>query len=135
MWYDMADKMDMILDALTEMRTDIGIIKQDVAGLKQDVAGLKQEVAVLKQDVAGLKQEVKSLDGRLSRVEEKVDALGVTVKENTEMIKALTNRTDMLDAKMDGLTLGTASTAQVQAVRREFREHLRNIGQAFMIEA
>ena len=106
--------MDMILDALTEMRTDIGIIKQDVAGLKQ---------------------EVKSLDGRLSRVEEKVDALGVTVKENTEMIKALTNRTDMLDAKMDGLTLGTASTAQVQAVRREFREHLRNIGQAFMIEA
>ena len=124
----MADKMDKIFDALTEMKPDIGSIKQDVAGIKQDVAGVKQELAEVKQ-------EVKALDGRLSCVEEKVDTLGVTVKENSDMIKALMNRTDMIDAKIDGLTVSTASTKQVQAVRQEFGERLRGIGQAFMKEA
>jgi len=127
--------MDKIFDALTEMKTDIGSIKQDVEGIKQDVEGIKQDVAGVKQELAEVKQEVKALDGRLSCVEEKVDTLGVTVKENSDMIKALMNRTDMIDAKIDGLTVSTASTKQVQAVRQEFGERLRGIGQAFMKEA
>lgn len=46
---------------------------------------------------------------KLNTLETKLGNLEGRTKENTDLIHALINRTDIIDAKLDGLTVSTAS--------------------------
>ena len=55
------------------VHAEIGVLKADVSTLKADVSTLKADVNTLKADVAIMKRDIASLDGRLTRLEEKVE--------------------------------------------------------------
>ena len=76
------------------MKGEVAHLKTEVAGVKSEVAHLKTEVAGVKAEVADVKEDVSRLDGRLGRLEEKVEtraakadlfkvALGVVVAQTT----------------------------------------------------
>lgn len=65
----MEQKLDLILQKLGTIDTDIKGMKSDIAELKSDVAELKSDVAVLKDDVAELKTDVKLLKTRVDVLE------------------------------------------------------------------
>ena len=72
------------------------------SGLKRVEAGvkiLKSDVQVLKSDVQILKFGVKKLDVRMDRFEAKVDTVAGRVIENSESIKSLEGRVDILESK------------------------------------
>jgi archaellum component FlaC len=97
-----ADKLDLILDGIGELRQitralvarqdemdakldalamDVHLMKNEVAGLKLEVAELKQEVAELKQDVTTLKQDFAELKDGQERHERILETLALRVLE------------------------------------------------------
>ena len=88
---------EAVRDAVTEgvaTKADIAGVENEVVGVKGEVAHLKTEVVGVKSEVAGVKKDVSRLDGRLGRLEEKVEtragkadlfkvALGVVVAQTT----------------------------------------------------
>ena len=64
-----------MVNDITDLKTDMAVVKTDVAGLKADmtvvktdVAGLKADMAVVKTDVAGLKADVTDLKADMAAV-------------------------------------------------------------------
>ena len=89
------EMLQVILQKVTGMETDISGLKDDMTGLKTDVAGLKDDVAGLKTDVAGLKTDVAELrsdvDGLKSDMHEvKADVAGLKT-EMAEVKERVTN--------------------------------------------
>ena len=97
------NKEDKILELLVDLTTDMRDVKTRLGNVERDVATLKSDVATLKSDVATLKSDVATLKDN--------------VAENTLMINAMRTNLEMLDAKMDGLTVNTPSRKQVDAIR------------------
>ena len=57
---------------VSELRSDVDDLKADMVGVKTDVAGLKTDVAELKTDVTGLKTDVAELKTEMVEVKERV---------------------------------------------------------------
>lgn len=68
----------------------------------------------------------------LETVSEDVKGMRATVQENSDMIKAITHRLEMLDSKMDGLQATTASIKQMQDFKRNMSERLRELADGIM---
>lgn len=63
-------KLDLILQKIVGVETDISSLKEDVTGLKEDVTGLKGDVADLKEDVKRLDRNDKLILDEVERVHE-----------------------------------------------------------------
>ena len=61
---------------VAELKTDVAVLKTDVAELKTDVAVLKTDVAELKTDVAILKTDMVWLKDGFTELSRKMSALG-----------------------------------------------------------
>ena len=92
---------ERILSVLSEMQKDIN-------GLKKDFVEMRQDMDEMRQDVNGLKSQV---------------------DENTKILGAVVKRLEMVDAKIDGLAITTASTKAVQDLRVSIGEHFMRMGQ------
>lgn len=67
--------LGQILDELKLLRNDMGSLKADVATLKTDVAGLQAGQQEHAQILRALEHRAQENGARLTRLEEKVDAL------------------------------------------------------------
>ncbi|MEG0395774.1 MAG: hypothetical protein RR576_03370 [Oscillospiraceae bacterium] len=66
------EMLQLILNKVTTLETDMSTVKQDVSGLKQDLSTVKQDVSGLKQDVSAVKQDVSGLKQDMSAVKQEV---------------------------------------------------------------
>ena len=79
-----SQKLDLLLEQMSEFRKELGGLREDVSELKTDVAQLKTDVAQLKEDVSELKERVSSLEGRMSVVEATLKETRVELENFTE---------------------------------------------------
>ncbi len=54
-------KLDLILEGMSELKTDMVQVKADIVELKEDVAELKTDVSVLKADMLEVKVDITEL--------------------------------------------------------------------------
>ena len=66
---------EIVLEKLSNIETDVSVLKTDVSGLKDDVSVLKTDVSGLKDDVSILKHKVDVLDNRTLITDKKIDGL------------------------------------------------------------
>lgn len=74
------EKLDLILDKIGILATDVAELKTDVAGLKTDVAELKTDVAGLKTNVSGLNERVAALETDVSDIKQQVTKTSLTIE-------------------------------------------------------
>lgn len=79
----------LVLEQLTGLNTRMDGMEREIAGMKQNMSGIEQDIAGIKQDMV-----TKS-----------------DMAENTAILRALENRTDIISAEIDGLKLETVSKA------------------------
>ena len=77
-------------------------------------------------DTEKILQAIRELD---EKNEKRFSLLETQVQENTQFINALTKRVELMDAKLDGIQLTTASIKQVQDLRISIGERLKLMGQ------
>ena len=85
---------------VSELKTDVSILKSDVAELKVDVAILKTDVAELKTDVGILKTDVAELKEGQKRIEKEV-------RLNTAAINEIAGEQFRLKIRVDELEKAT----------------------------
>ena len=66
-----SEKMDLILEKLGHMESDIKEVKQDLTEVRQDVAETKQELTEVKEDVSEVKRRVTGIELHLENVTDK----------------------------------------------------------------
>ena len=127
---------ERILSVLSEMQKDINGLKKDFVEMRQDVNGLKADMNAMKADVNGLKadmnemrQDMNVMKQEMKGLRRDVDGLKSQVDENTKILGAVVKRLEMVDAKIDGLAITTASTKAVQDLRVSIGEHFMRMGQ------
>lgn len=74
------EKLDLILDKIGILATDVAELKTDVAGLKTDVAELKTDVAGLKTNVSSLNERVAALETDVSDIKQQVTKTSLTIE-------------------------------------------------------
>ena len=74
------EKLDLILDKIGILATDVAELKTDVAGLKTDVAELKTDEAGLKTNVSGLNERVAALETDVSDIKQQVTKTSLTIE-------------------------------------------------------
>ncbi|MDE7311855.1 MAG: hypothetical protein K2N87_09635 [Eubacterium sp.] len=93
------NKLDLIINQLGIMKSDISDIKSDVGTLKSDVTSLKSDVTTLKSDVTALKSDVATLKSDVTALKSDVAAQ----KADIESLKAdmATQKADISSLKSD----------------------------------
>ena len=128
-----SQKLDLLLEQMSEFRKELGGLREDVSELKTDVAQFKTDVAQLKEDVSELKERVSSLEGRMSVVE-------ATLKETRVELENFTNRAISILAEnhlslMEKLnhSIKAADTNSVYEVKVEYlTERVNKLERAFV---
>lgn len=90
-------KLDLICNDISELKTDVAVLKDDVSELKTDVASLKrkektssQMLKEIKEDTEMLKNEVFNvIKPKLNSIEQKVD-----IMTNVNTANILSNQTN-----------------------------------------
>ncbi|MCE5287515.1 MAG: hypothetical protein LLG02_16960 [Pelosinus sp.] len=109
------DSMTIVKDDVTDMKSDVTILKSDVTDLKSDVTILKSDVSSFKSDVTDLKSNMAATKDDIIAIKSDM-ATKTQQNENTGFIQALISRTDIIDAKLDGLAVNTASKEAVAKI-------------------
>lgn len=108
-------RMDGMQQEITGIKQEITGIKQDVTGLKQDMAGVKQEVTGIKHDVTGLNRRMDGMQHEIVELKQEMVTKS-DMAENTAILRALENRTDIISAEIEGLKHATVSKAAFDRV-------------------
>ena len=149
-----SQKLDLLLEQMSEFRkelgelredvselkTDVAQLKTDVAQLKTDVAQLKTDVAQLKTDVTQLKEDVSELKERVSSLEGRMSVVEATLKETRVELENFTNRAISILAEnhlslMEKLnhSIKAADTNSVYEVKVEYlTERVNKLERAFV---
>ncbi|MEG2659430.1 MAG: hypothetical protein RR978_01795 [Oscillospiraceae bacterium] len=102
------EMLQLILNKVTTLETDMSAVKQEVSGLTQDMSTVKQDVSGLKQDMSTVKQEVsdvKHLATKTAIVQENEVAKKIqlvyenqmTVIEHNNELKTYDNKIELLE--------------------------------------
>ena len=70
-----ATAQDAVLSALTDIKTDIAVMKTDIAGMKTDIAVMKTDIAGMKTDIAVMKTDIAVIHTRLDGLEVDVQSI------------------------------------------------------------
>ena len=142
-----SQKLDLLLEQMSEFRKELGELREDVSELKTDVAQLKTDVAQLKTDVAQLKTDVTQLKEDVSELKERVSSLEgrmsvveATLKETRVELENFTNRAISILAEnhlslMEKLnhSIKAADTNSVYEVKVEYlTERVNKLERAFV---
>ena len=101
------DILLMLVDGFKDMRADIKEMKADITTMKSDIADLQKEQASMREDITALK---------------------AGVHEVQAISQALRHQQEVMNAKLDNLTLTTASVESVKKLRTDVGEHLQQMG-------
>lgn len=135
-----SQKLDLLLEQMSEFRKELGGLREDVSELKTDVAQLKTDVAQLKTDVAQLKEDVSELKERVSSLEGRMSVVEATLKETRVELENFTNRAISILAEnhlslMEKLnrSIKAADTNSVYEVKVEYlTERVNKLERAFV---
>ncbi len=111
---ELRDDLSGVKNDLSGVKNDLSGVKNDLSGVKNDLSGVKNDLSGVKNDLSGIKltveQEIEpniqflaegqktlidqvgrlqDLPDRVEKLEEKVDVLTQTVKENVKDIAGL----------------------------------------------
>ena len=78
------------------------------------------EIKGIKEEVKDLKGDVKDLKTGQQQIIERIDNLEGQTRENTDIIKAVQHNTEVLNAKVDGLTVNTANKESIANLDAKF---------------
>ena len=81
---------------------------------------LEGRFATLEGRFDALKDRFTTLEGRFDTIEGRFDNLEGQVRENTDLLKAIQHNTEVLNAKVEALTLTTASKDAVARLDAKF---------------
>lgn len=98
---------EQILNILKNLQSDMQEMKSDMQMLKTDMQEMKSEIATMKSDISDLKEQT---------------------KKNTDLIKALISRTDIISAELEGFKVNTAKEfgeirAELKTINDRLDEH------------
>lgn len=135
-----SQKLDLLLEQMSEFRKELGGLREDVSELKTDVAQLKTDVAQLKTDVTQLKEDVSELKERVSSLEGRMSVVEATLKETRVELENFTNRAISILAEnhlslMEKLnhSIKAADTNSVYEVKVEYlTERVNKLERAFV---
>lgn len=135
-----SQKLDLLLEQMSEFRKELGELREDVSELKTDVAQLKTDVAQLKTDVTQLKEDVSELKERVSSLEGRMSVVEATLKETRVELENFTNRAISVLAEnhlslMEKLnhSIKAADTNSVYEVKVEYlTERVNKLERAFV---
>ena len=122
------DILLMLVDGFKDMRADIKEMKADITTMKSDIADLQKEQASMKADIATIKSDIADLQKEQASMREDITALKVGVHEVQAISQALRHQQEVMNAKLDNLTLTTASVESVKKLRTDVGEHLQQMG-------
>ena len=91
-------KIDGLVETVSEVKGDVSGLKSDVSELKSDVSELKSDVSGLKSDVSGLKSDVSELKGDVSELKGDVSELRGNVSEIRGTMYTLLLRSELTPA-------------------------------------
>ena len=74
------EKLAPIHSELSDLKTDVSVLKEDVSGLKTDVSALKEDVSGLKTDVSALKEDVSGLKEDVSALKSETAAIRLDIE-------------------------------------------------------
>lgn len=135
-----SQKLDLLLEQMSEFRKELGGLREDVSELKTDVAQLKTDVTQLKTDVTQLKEDVSELKERVSSLEGRMSVVEATLKETRVELENFTNRAISILAEnhlslMEKLnhSIKAADTNSVYEVKVEYlTERVNKLERAFV---
>lgn len=135
-----SQKLDLLLEQMSEFRKELGELREDVSELKTDVAQLKTDVTQLKTDVTQLKEDVSELKERVSSLEGRMSVVEATLKETRVELENFTNRAISILAEnhlslMEKLnhSIKAADTNSVYEVKVEYlTERVNKLERAFV---
>ena len=84
-----SEKLDLILNNISDLKSDMQDIKQDVANLKSDMQDVKQDVANLKSDMQDVKQKVANLELNMQDVKQKVANLELDMQDVKQKVSKI----------------------------------------------
>ncbi len=73
----------------------------------------------LEPRIDGLESRMGSIESRMNGLESRIDSLEVQSQETLSIVRGLRKHNEMVDAKLDALTMNTASAEAV----KELKEH------------
>lgn len=113
-----------------DLKQDVNVLKEDVNDLKQDVNDLKQDVNVLKQDVNVLKQDVKDLKQRTTNIEADVQGLKQDVKDLKQRTTNI--ETDVHDLKQRTTNIETIVMDTRLMIENEIRVNIQRVAEGHL---
>ena len=64
-----SEKLDLLLEMVSGLESDVGNLKSDVGNLKSDIGNLKSDVGNLKSDIGNLKSDVQDIKQKITKID------------------------------------------------------------------
>ncbi len=100
-----------VLQELSSLKTEVSSMKSELSSVKTEVSGMKTELSSVKTEQSSMKTEQSSMKTELSDMK-------AQQQENTDLINALIHNVAVANAKLDGLTISTATKESVIRVSK-----------------
>ena len=107
-----------VLQELSSLKTEVSSMKSELSSVKTEVSGMKTELSSLKTEVSGMKTEQSSMKTEQSSMKTELSDMKAQQQENTDLINALIHNVAVANAKLDGLTISTATKESVIRVSK-----------------
>ena len=78
-----AEKLDLILSGIQEVRYDISELKTEMTEVKKDISELKKDVSELKTEMTEVKKDISVLKIKMSDVEENIQSVVLQLENRT----------------------------------------------------
>ncbi len=97
--------VELINSQLNELRSDQKETQQDVELIKSQLNELKSDQKETRQDVELIKSQLNELKSDQKETRQDIALLKSQIKENTALIRAIRDRQEETDAKLEALTM------------------------------
>ena len=89
--------LELLLHKVTNIETDVAVIKTDIVTLKEDVATIQEDLIVMKADVSTLQSDVTEIKSDYKNLTQKVNTILEQTAGLTELQEVTTNRLNQLE--------------------------------------
>lgn len=90
---------------LKEILNEVKGIKTEISGIKSEISGMKSEISDIKTDISGMKSEMSSMRSEMTNMKLEITIMNSTLVEHTQLIRAIIDRQEETDAKLENLTM------------------------------
>lgn len=95
------EKLNLILQNMSE-------IQEDISGMKKDITDMKKDITDMKEDITGIKEEITDMKEDITYLSKKVNAIEITLENETNKnIQIIAEGHFSLDRKLDEAIRGS----------------------------